>query len=210
MIPPGSVVPPPSHPAPRGLWARCAAYLVRRRVRITVVVFVALMIEDLAIGIRPHNLTNLRDPESALAIVLVVSGLALRSWAAGILRKSRQLATTGPYALTRNPLYVGSFLVMSGFCVAIDDAENIFVVLGPFVGLYLLQILHEERLLSERFGQEWRDYEASVPRLIPRRLSKAWHSAWDFQQWLGSREYRAVITVLAGLVAVQTWHMATG
>ena len=189
-------------------WDRLAEYLVRRRIRITVIVFAVLMIEDVIVGIHPHDLTNVRDPESILAIALISSGLALRSWAAGILLKSRQLATTGPYAFMRNPLYVGSFLIMSGFCTVIDDPENIFIVLGPFVGLYLLQIFQEERLLGQRFGEEWDAYVRAVPRVLPLKISKPVWGAWDFDKWLGSREYRATIAVLAGLVAVQAWHLA--
>jgi protein-S-isoprenylcysteine O-methyltransferase Ste14 len=189
-------------------WQQLREYLVRRRVRITLIVFVGLMIEDVLIGIQPHDLTDVHDFKSMFAIALVASGLALRSWAAGILRKSRELATTGPYALMRNPLYVGSFLVMCGFCIVIDDYENIFVVLGPFVGLYLLQVLHEEQSLRELFGEKWDDYVRNVPRVLPRRLSNAWRGPWELRQWLGSREYRAMATVALGLVAVQAWHIA--
>ncbi|HEU4837195.1 MAG TPA: methyltransferase, partial [Pyrinomonadaceae bacterium] len=61
-----------------------------------------------------------RPTPRALLIGASVSvlGLALRAWAAGHIRKNAQLATSGPYAFTRNPLYLGSFLLGLGFTIA--------------------------------------------------------------------------------------------
>jgi protein-S-isoprenylcysteine O-methyltransferase Ste14 len=181
---------------------------VRRRVRITVIVFVILMAEDVLAGVRPHSLANLRDPESDLGIILILLGLAARSWAAGVLHKTRELTTTGPYALIRNPLYVGSFLIMAGFATLIDDVENIFVILGPLAGLYLLQVLHEERVLSQKYEERWQEYARNVPRFIPRRLPnpKTMFATWSLHDWTGSREYRAMSAVLCGLIAVELWR----
>ena len=187
-------------------WRRFVQYLVRRRVRISVVVFIALVVEDALEPLRPHAVTDLGDLKSMLGLGLVLGGLAIRSWAAGILHKQSQLTTSGPYSLVRHPLYVGSFMMMLGFCALIDDAENIWFVLGPFVGLYLLGILSEERTLGQRFGTRWRDYAKSVPRFLPRRLPHEMFSSWTMGQWLKNREYRAVGAALAGLAAIQIWH----
>lgn len=193
-------------PAPSGRWTRIADNLVQRRVRITLAVFVILMIEDVLIGIEPHDLFDLRDPESVTGWALIVAGISLRSWAAGILRKTRELTTTGPYALVRNPLYIGSFMIMAGFCTIIDDPENIWIVLGPLAGLYILQILHEERTLAKLYGDRWDAYAGSVPRLLPRRLPRTTKSNWTYAQWVGSREYNAFAATLIGLLAVQVWR----
>jgi protein-S-isoprenylcysteine O-methyltransferase Ste14 len=181
---------------------------VRRRVRLTVVIFVLLMAEDVLIGVRPHSLLAWRDPKTVVGCALVVAGLAVRSWAAGVLHKTRELTTTGPYALVRNPLYVGSFLIMAGFATLIDDVENIYVILGPLAGLYFLQVLHEERILSQKYDVRWQAYAARVPRFLPRRLPKAGTvlASWKLRDWLGSREYRALIATLIGLVAVEAWR----
>lgn len=189
------------------LWRRLADLLVRRRVHISLVVFVLLITEDVLEPLRPHGVTDFGDVKSVLGLGLVLTGLALRSWAAGILRKQEQLTTGGPYALFRHPLYIGSFLMMVGFCTLIDDAENIWVVLGPFVGLYLLGIFAEERMLRKRFSVAWREYARTVPRFLPRRLRPEVLAPWSRAQWLKNREYRAVTATLVGLVAIQIWHM---
>ena len=190
-------------------WQTIAAYLVKRRVRLTLFVFIALLLEDVIIGVRPHSLLNVRDPESMVGFALVALGFGVRSWAAGILRKSRELTTTGPYSLVRNPLYFGSFLIMGGFCTLIDDVENIYFVMGPIAGLYYLQILHEERSLARQFGPSWEEYAQRVPRLFPRRLPDASACDWHLSEWLGNREYRACVAVLAGLLAIELWHWSS-
>jgi protein-S-isoprenylcysteine O-methyltransferase Ste14 len=197
-------VPPSATPT---FWSKAAAYLVKRRVRISLIVFIALLVEDILEGTKPHNIFNGLDWKTDLGCALIFAGLAIRTWAAGILRKTRELTTTGPYALVRNPLYVGSFLIMSGFCALIDDAENIYFVLGPIAGLYFLQVLHEERVLSGIYGQRWADYAKAVPRFFPRRLPKAPFATWEAQQWMGSREYNALGATLLGMGLLYIWRI---
>jgi protein-S-isoprenylcysteine O-methyltransferase Ste14 len=195
-----------SPPAPSP-WQRFAAWLVRRRVRITLVIVVAMIVEDVLVGIVPRDIFDWRDPKSVAGCALIFLGLAVRSWSAGILRKTRELTTTGPYAIMRNPLYVGTFMIMCGFCLLIDDPENLFIVLGPLAGLYALQVLHEERVLNERYQLRWVEYRQRVPRLLPRRWPREPLAGWELSQWLGSREYRALGACLLGMLAVQLWRL---
>lgn len=197
---------PPSSPA-ESPWQRIAAYLVYRRVRISVVVFIALVVEDVLIGVKPHGLFDYQDPQSLTGCGFIFAGLAVRSWAAGILRKTRELTVTGPYAMVRNPLYVGSFLIMIGFCIMIGDVENIYIVLGPLVGLYILQVLHEERLLSQYHPEAWQKYIGAVPRFVPRGLPRAAFGAWTYALWRSNREYRALGAVLLGMLLVDAWRV---
>jgi len=190
-----------------GLWSRIAAYLVRRRVRFTVGAFILMIVEDVFTGVRPHDIFAPSDPKSLGGCLLIFVGLAIRSWSAGILKKTRELTTTGPYAVIRNPLYFGSFLIMSGFCTLIGDSENIYIVLGPLAGLYFLQILHEERVLAKLYDTRWTDYVRRVPRLAPRSFPKSPFATWELRQWLGSREYRALGATLLGMLAIQYWHL---
>jgi protein-S-isoprenylcysteine O-methyltransferase Ste14 len=209
-----STLNPPAPPASisrSDRWSAICAWLVRRRVRLTVLIFVALMAEDLLIGVRPHHVFNFGDGESSLGLVLVAVGIAMRSWAAGVLHKTRELTTTGPYALIRNPLYVGSFMIMCGFATLIDDVENIFIILGPLAFLYYLQVLEEEKRLVTIYEGRWHEYAATVPRFFPRRLPR-WGSmfstmfaSWSLHDWMGSREYRAMAATLLGLAAIDLW-----
>jgi protein-S-isoprenylcysteine O-methyltransferase Ste14 len=185
-----------------------AAFVVRRRVRITVAVFVLLVLEDMLIGVRPHDILNLRDPETLIGLALIAFGVLVRSWAAGVLHKTWELTTTGPYAMIRNPLYVGSFLIMSGFATLIDDVENIFVILGPLTFVYYLQVLHEERALAQKYEARWAAYADRVPRFLPRGLPAfgSLFGTWNLRDWRGSREYRALASTALGVLALEIWR----
>jgi protein-S-isoprenylcysteine O-methyltransferase Ste14 len=196
----------PSHttqPAPN---RQFISWIVGQRVRITSIAFVVLIAECVVTGFRPHNLLNLGDAHSLLGLGLVLTGLALRSWAAGILHKSSSLTTIGPYSIIRNPLYVGSFLMMVGFFTLISRPE-IWMILSPFLLLFIYTVKKEECLLAERFGQSWNDYVQSTPRFIPRRLTSAIAGNWNLRQWKGNREYQAVSAAGLGLIALQAWQM---
>src|SRR4051812_28446814 len=119
------------------LWKRFLEFVVRRRVRLTGILFVSLLAEDVWNHTDPRNLANLTDYKVLLGLGLVLGGLMLRSWAAGTLHKRTELTMSGPYGLVRHPLYIGSFMMMVGFCQLIDDAENIWFVVGPILALYV-------------------------------------------------------------------------
>jgi protein-S-isoprenylcysteine O-methyltransferase Ste14 len=181
--------------------------LLHRRVRITAFVFIALLVEDVLEHVDPHSVVNIRDYRTLLGVGLVFAGLAIRSWAAGTIRKRTQLASTGPYAVVRHPLYIGSLMMMLGFCALVDDAENVWFVLGPILLLYMFRALDEEKSIAAAFPDEWPAYARRVPRFIPRRLPTKMLAEWSWAQWRKNREYQAVGAVLLGLAAVQVWHV---
>ncbi len=153
-------------------WRKTLAYLMHRRIRISVVLFVLLVLEDVWNRVDPHNLANLRDYKVLLGLGLVLGGLALRSWAAGTLHKRTELTTSGPYGLVRHPLYIGSFMMMVGFCELIDDAENIWFVLGPMLALYVYRALHEEKILAAAFPDQWNEFARLRSEILPAPLAE--------------------------------------
>lgn len=189
-------------------WRKCRDFLLRYRIRISLFVFATLIAEDYLDGVKPHNLLQLAEWHSMVGLGLIVAGLGLRSWAAGILHKSTELTTVGPYSLVRHPLYVGSFMMMIGICLLIDDPENIWFVLGPIGFIYLLKLLQEERLLEKKFGALWHEYASRVPRLVPYHLPQQLFAPWSLNQWLLNREYNALAATALGLAAIQAWSMS--
>lgn len=103
-----------------------------------------------------------------IGIPPIVLGEALRLWSHGYLRKIRALATNGPYAYVRNPLYLGNFLIGLGFCAVIwNPLIFTFFVVGFFL-VYWVTVKGEEERLAFRFGKPYSDYAAAVPRFLPR------------------------------------------
>lgn len=136
----------------------------------------------------------------AVGAVIAVIGLLLRGWAAGHIRKQLVLAVSGPYAFTRNPLYLGSFLMGVGFTVAAGVwwLAVLFAVL--FLGIYLPVMRVEEAEVRGHFDTDFEEYARNVPLFVPG--VKPWISLggkFDFQLYLRYREYRAAIGVAAAL-----------
>jgi protein-S-isoprenylcysteine O-methyltransferase Ste14 len=179
--------------------------LVKRRVHITFIVAATLVVGSLVAGVRPHDLTNVYDVQSWAGGLLVIAGLAIRSWAAGTLHKHSEVTTVGPYALVRHPLYVGSMLMIVGFCILIGPGGFVWLIVAMFALLFFAAVNQEERTLAEKFDAAWTTYAAATPRFIPRRLTIS-ASAWSLQQWRRNREYQAAAATALGLLGLQLWQ----
>ena len=131
------------------------------------------------------------------SLPVVVGGLFLRGYASGYLSKNETLATSGPYAHVRNPLYLGSLILGVGFAWAGARwwLGATFVVL--YLAIYLPTIVFEERYLRPRFP-DFDAYAAAVPRLVPRPTPARLGGAGDFSRalYLKHREYNAPIGAL--------------
>jgi protein-S-isoprenylcysteine O-methyltransferase Ste14 len=136
----------------------------------------------------------------ALGLPLAVLGEIVRLWASGHIEKTRTLATGGPYAHTRNPLYVGSLLMALGLAVASASGWVIAAVALYFVAFYPSVIREEARYLSEKFGAEYAAWSAAVPVLLP-RLTPAGPRSSRFA-WARVRANREWRTALALPLAV--------
>ena len=140
--------------------------------------------------------------------LLLIPGLVLRGLASGHVQKDRQLTISGPYAYTRNPLYLGSLILAAGFAVAARSWWIVAIMLLMFAVIYIPVIAGEERYLRQVFP-EYEDYARSVPRLWP-RLSPygGMQSAYSSARYWKHREYQASVgcaVVLAILVAKLVW-----
>ena len=183
-------------------------FLSRKRIHISLIVVCGLIAIDMLRGQHPHAVVNFSDAWSTTGLLLVLAGVVVRSWAAGVLNKNAFLSTGGPYAFTRNPLYLGSFLMMLGFCTLIGALHNYIAMLLLALLLYWPKIKREEASLHGRFGQVWTDYVRTTPRLLPRRLLvRGACAGWSFEQWWRNKEYMAVLGVALGLTVFETWYL---
>ncbi|HXJ38866.1 MAG TPA: isoprenylcysteine carboxylmethyltransferase family protein, partial [Bryobacteraceae bacterium] len=132
-----------------------------------------------------------------------IAGLALRAWAAGHLAKNQRLATSGPYAYTRNPLYLGTLIVAAGFAVAGRSAGLGLLFAAVFLLVYLPVILLEEQHLRQLFP-EYADYAHRVPSLLPWRTGWPGSSRFSRQLYWKNQEYQAALGFLSG-VALLAW-----
>lgn len=138
----------------------------------------------------------------AVGVPIAMVGEGIRVWAAGHLVKGRELTTSGPYAITRHPLYVGSILIGIGFVVAAASLLVAIVVLSYLVTMITVAIILEEATLRAAFGDRHVRYITGISAPTPRHFS--------FKRVLNNREHQALIgmvlsvTVLIFLVWLQS------
>jgi protein-S-isoprenylcysteine O-methyltransferase Ste14 len=134
---------------------------------------------------------------SLIAGALVLTpGLILRGLASGHVQKDKQLTTSGPYAYTRNPLYLGSLMLAAGFAIAARSWWIVVIMLVMFAVIYVPVIAGEERYLRQTFP-EYDDYARKVPRIFPRFTRYASEqSAYSSARYWKHREYEASVGCL--------------
>ena len=131
-----------------------------------------------------------------IGLVVAIPGLLLRALASGHVRKNEALTTTGPYAYTRNPLYLGSLVMAVGFVIAARSGWIAAVMIIFFVAVYVPVIRSEEAFLRSRFP-EFDQYANNVPRLLPRLSSNSEGGSFSMDLYRQHREYNAALGALA-------------
>jgi protein-S-isoprenylcysteine O-methyltransferase Ste14 len=139
----------------------------------------------------------------AAGIPISIAGIVIRAWAAGHLAKNRRLATGGPYAYTRNPLYLGTLLVAAGLAVASRSLGLALLFTAVFLLIYLPVIELEEQHLRQIFP-EYADYAQRVHRLRPRWPDRQTGEGFRLAMYLRNQEYQALAGFLLG-AAFLTW-----
>jgi protein-S-isoprenylcysteine O-methyltransferase Ste14 len=185
--------PTPSPTTPTG-WARIA-----RRIRVPLGFLFAIVYFYLA---RP-TWTSI-----AAGLVLAAPGVLIRALASGHIHKNEQLTTTGPYAYTRNPLYLGSFIIALGFAIASRSLWVAAAMVVLFLAIYLPVIRSEEAYLRHRFSK-FEDYSRNVPRILPRLRAYHPRGAFSWELYLKHREYNATLGTLAMMAALTVKLLVT-
>jgi protein-S-isoprenylcysteine O-methyltransferase Ste14 len=137
-----------------------------------------------------------------------VLGLVLRAWAAGHLAKNQQLATGGPYAWVRNPLYLGTLVAAAGLSVAARSYGLAFLFAAVFLLVYLPAIELEEQYLRQLFPA-FEAYAAQVWLLWPRFRRAPSEARFRWRLYIRNQEYQAPAGFLAA-VAVLVWKALAG
>lgn len=150
-----------------------------------------------------------------LSLLLVVPGVWLRGYAAGYVRKNTELTRTGPYARTRNPLYLGSMMIAFGFAGAAGSWVILVSLAALFAGIYWPTIRGEEAYLREKFAG-FDAYAKSVPRLIPRVTAAVTDDvagSFSSDLYRHHREYQALmgsVAIYAALGLKLVWLARNG
>jgi protein-S-isoprenylcysteine O-methyltransferase Ste14 len=151
----------------------------------------------------------------AYGTIVALLGLIIRGAAAGYLRKDRELAVTGPYALTRNPLYLGSAILAAGFVVA-SHSWIAGLLVSLYFGIFYYAVMrNEEEDLRMRFGADFNAYASRVPLFFPNPFASGKsqspaqsaanaeaNSGFSWAQYRRNREYRALLGTIGAMAMV--------
>jgi len=137
----------------------------------------------------------------AVGAVLVAVGEAVRFWAAGHLLKTKELVISGPYRHTRNPLYLGRFLILTGLCIAaaLPYYFNWVILLLGWVVFFGYYMRRKERVeparLREEHGEPYERYFKAVPALFPalKPYDQPSDLQWSVERMLRNREQWMVV-----------------
>jgi len=153
-------------------------------------------------------------PRSILFGALVgVAGLCVRAYAAGYLYKQEVLTVTGPYAYTRNPLYLGSAILALGAAIATRSWISALLLIAYFALFYSIVMQREANELRVRYGASFEGYARIVPLFIPRltaaKLPAASAGAFSLAQYKKNHEWQAAAGFLfLILVLLLRWHFS--
>jgi len=180
---------------------RILNWIRKRRTLALKIAFPIIIAENIIDGEKPHELGF---PDiSALAIIaliLILAGALIRFWARGHFVKG-QLLTTGPYAIVRHPLYLGSLLVIAGVLVQLNDRFfNLGIIVPLVIVFYGAAIIFEERSLEKRFGRQWQLYKAKTPAIIPSLQNwpvRRYIQKWDWRVYLTTGELWATLVLVS-------------
>jgi protein-S-isoprenylcysteine O-methyltransferase Ste14 len=152
-------------------------------------------------------------PRSILLGALIgVAGLCLRAYAAGYLHKQEVLTVTGPYAYTRNPLYLGSAILAFGAGIAMRSWISACILIIYFAVFYRAVMQREAKELHLRHGASFEEYARTVPLFLPRltaaKLSGDSAGSFSFAQYRKNHEWQAAAGFLFLLfVLVVIWWL---
>jgi protein-S-isoprenylcysteine O-methyltransferase Ste14 len=145
-----------------------------------------------------------------ISVAVVLAGVVLRAWAAGCAGRhtrtsniqAEKLATGGPYAFVRNPIYLGSIVIGVGMVGVVGDWRLLPLCGGTFAALYFFIVPAEEKFLSGRYSMRYSVYRANVPRFLPRFTPWTGAEQTSFDWHPALREWQMMIVLISILAFI--------
>lgn len=129
-------------------------------------------------------------------------GTLIRLWASGHVMKNKELATDGPYAFVRHPLYVGNILLLLGFSIASSLLWSYALMVALLAFYYPPTIAYEDNKLKNFFGESWEQWSKTTYALVPtwpkRKASDHESSSWSFKKSLVQNGEPIIVVYLIG------------
>lgn len=132
------------------------------------------------------------SPKSvAIGFFLIVTGMFFRAWAAGYINKDDELATRGPYELTRNPLYFGNFVLGLGIAIAGNNIYSYLIFFLYYLMFFPLLMIIEHNRLKNKFGQKYDNWSRNSNSFFP-KIKRSKKMGFNISYYMKNREYRVL------------------
>jgi len=122
---------------------------------------------------------------------LIILGMVFRGWSSGYINKDRELATEGPFALTRNPLYFGNLLLAVGIAIACHNLYSTIICIGFYVVFFPFLIVIERKRMKARFGRQYEQWAKHANLFFP-RIGRIGKGNFNISFYMKNREYRVL------------------
>lgn len=141
---------------------------------------------------------------SLIGVILIFIGEGIRIWAAGHLQKNEVLTVSGPYSYVKNPLYIGTILITTGFCIM---ADNIYLLAASTLMFCFHYIPYKKKVEGDRlrrlFGEQFEDYDQKVPDYIPRINPYSKEKVpWRFKHFMENSEEGILLMIIGGIILI--------
>jgi protein-S-isoprenylcysteine O-methyltransferase Ste14 len=123
--------------------------------------------------------------------LLMMAGMFFRAWSSGYINKDKELATEGPYSLTRNPLYFGSMILGSGIAVASNNVITYLIFIVYYFTFFTFLIAIERKRMRQRFGQQYEVWAKEANLFFP-KIKKIENFNFNIAYYMKNREYRVL------------------
>ncbi len=130
---------------------------------------------------------------------LCLLALILRTWASGHIMKEKELAISGPYQFTRNPLYLANFIIGTSVVVASYSWWVLGIFIAYFLIFYSVALKREREKMKELFPSEYEKYKNRVPFFLPslKNSSSSNKNKFSWRTYKKNKEYRALFGAVA-------------
>jgi protein-S-isoprenylcysteine O-methyltransferase Ste14 len=127
----------------------------------------------------------------AVGFFLIISGMLFRAWSSGYINKDNELATKGPYSLTRNPLYFGNFILGLGIAVAGNNVYSYSIFLGFYMLFFPFLMILEHKRLKKKFGTKYVAWAKKSHSFFP-KIKRVKERDFNISFYMRNREYRVL------------------
>jgi protein-S-isoprenylcysteine O-methyltransferase Ste14 len=132
---------------------------------------------------------------------LMMVGMFFRAWSSGYINKDKELATEGPYSLTRNPLYFGSLILGSGIAVASNNLYGYLIFIAYYFFFFTFLILIERKRLRQRFGRQYEEWAKQANLFFP-KIKKIEKFNFNIAYYMQNKEFRVLFFSLLVIVVL--------